>query len=534
MLIYAQTCATEKRRRRKRGLMDDPQRVVVINDLVCEGCGDCSVESNCLSVIPKETPFGRKRQIDQNNCNKDYSCLNGFCPSFVTVEGGERKLPAPAAAMPDLTGIAAPLPGPIENCHDLLVTGVGGTGVVTVGALITMAAHLEGKGASVLDFMGFAQKFGPVLSYIRLAEDPAAIHQVRIEQGRADALIGCDLVVSSSPQASRTYDSGHTRAVLNTAEMATGDFVRHRDANLKAGERVAAVGAAVASLTTLDANRLAAELMGDTIYANVLLLGTAFQAGLVPVTLGALERAIELNGVKVAENKCALAWGRIAFADADRLPKLAAAATAAEPLDAYIERRARFLVDYQDERLASRYRALVERVRAADDAPQGGGALTRSVAQALFPAARLQGRVRSRAPARADRLRRRLAARLRPECADPFSPGAAALERPPRCPRPATQEVLRGVDAARVSRSRRIAAAARRPLRRFRPHRGAAHGARADPRIRRNDRCPAVRTRRNKRCGGGRRCRALSRDSRFRTGEGCRGAQRPGRWWRPG
>ncbi len=384
VLIYAQTCATEKRRRRKRGLMDDPQRVVVINDLVCEGCGDCSVESNCLSVIPKETPFGRKRQIDQNNCNKDYSCLNGFCPSFVTVEGGVRKLPAPTAAMPDLTGIAAPLPGPIENCHDLLVTGVGGTGVVTVGALITMAAHLEGKGASVLDFMGFAQKFGPVLSYIRLAEDPAAIHQVRIEQGRADALIGCDLVVSSSPQASRTYDSGHTRAVLNTAEMATGDFVRHRDANLKAGERVAAVGAAVASLTTLDANRLAAELMGDTIYANVLLLGAAFQAGLVPVTLGALERAIELNGVKVAENQCALAWGRIAFADADRLPKLAAAATAAEPLDAYIERRARFLVDYQDERLASRYRAFVERVRAADDAPQGGGALTRSVAQAYF------------------------------------------------------------------------------------------------------------------------------------------------------
>ncbi len=526
VLIYAQTCATEKRRRRKRGLMDDPQRVVVINDLVCEGCGDCSVESNCLSVIPKETPFGRKRQIDQNNCNKDYSCLNGFCPSFVTVEGGVRKLPAPAAAMPDLTGIAAPMPGPIEDCHDLLVTGVGGTGVVTVGALITMAAHLEGKGASVLDFMGFAQKFGPVLSYIRLAEDPAAIHQVRIEQGRADALIGCDLVVSSSPQASRTYDSRHTRAVLNTAEMATGDFVRHRDANLKAGERVAAVGAAVASLTTLDANRLAAELLGDTIYANVLLLGAAFQAGLVPVTLGALERAIELNGVKVAENKRALAWGRIACADAERLPKLAAAGTAAEPLDAYIERRARFLVDYQDVRLAeplpgtrrarAHGRRCTARRRCAHPLRSPG----------VFPAACLQGRVRSRAPARADRLRRRLAPQLRSECADPLSPGAAAVEQPARCTRPATQEVLRGVAAARLSRARRNAAAARRSLRRFRLFRRAAHGARADPRIRRNDRCPAARTRRYQRGGGGRRRRALSRDSWFRTGQGRRGSDR--------
>ena len=384
VLIYAQTCATEKRRRRKRGLLEDPQRVVVINDLVCEGCGDCSVESNCLSVIPKETPFGRKRQIDQNNCNKDYSCLNGFCPSFVTVEGGERRRPAPAAATPDLTGIPAPVPGPIEHCHDLLVTGVGGTGVVTVGALITMAAHLEGKGATVLDFMGFAQKFGPVLSYIRLAGEPAAIHQVRIEQGRADALIGCDLVVSSSPQASRTYDPEHTRAVLNTAEMATGDFARHRDANLKAGERIAAIGAAVASLTTLDANRLAAELIGDTIYANVLLLGTAFQAGLVPVTLAALERAIELNGVKVAENRRALAWGRIAYAN----PRKTAEDRGGRDGGGIARRIHRTTGTlprrYQDEQLAGRYRAFVERVRAADDALQGGDTLTRSVAQAYF------------------------------------------------------------------------------------------------------------------------------------------------------
>jgi len=380
VLIYAQTCATEKRRRRKRGLMEDPNKVVVINDLVCEGCGDCSVESNCLSVIPKETPFGRKRQIDQNNCNKDYSCLNGFCPSFVTVEGGEKPAASGAASEPDLAGIAAPEPEPIDGCHDLLVTGVGGTGVITVGALITMAAHLEGKGASVLDFMGFAQKFGPVLSYLRLAEDPAGINQVRIEAGRADALIGCDLVVSSSPKASRTYDANLTRAVLNTAEMATGDFVRHRDASLNAPARVDAIRKHVATLDAIDANALARQLMGDTIYANVLLLGAAFQHGLVPVSEPALLRAIELNGVKVDENKRAFAWGRIAAAAPDRLPSAGnPRAAEEEPLDAVIERRAGFLIDYQDAALAERYRALVDEVRATGD-----DELARTVAQAYF------------------------------------------------------------------------------------------------------------------------------------------------------
>src|SRR5210317_125587 len=245
VLVYAQTCATEKRRRRKRGQMPDPDKFVVINDLVCEGCGDCSVESNCLSVVPKETPFGRKREIDQNSCNKDYSCINGFCPSFVTVEGGKRQAPAPLSGDARLETAAADLPDPdiaeIKHSYDLLVTGVGGTGVVTVGQLITMAAHLEGKGSSVLDFMGFAQKFGPVISYIRIAKQPADINQVRIEQARADALVGCDLVVSSSPKASKTYRPNHTRAILNTAEMSTADFVRHRDANLRARDRVDAI-----------------------------------------------------------------------------------------------------------------------------------------------------------------------------------------------------------------------------------------------------------------------------------------------------
>ena len=376
VLIYAQTCATEKRRRRKRGLMPDPKKFVVINDLVCEGCGDCSVESNCLSVIPKETPFGRKRQIDQNSCNKDYSCVNGFCPSFVTVEG-ERQMPAAADRQTaDVSALPAPDVMPIDGCFDLLVTGVGGTGVVTIGALITMAAHLEGKGSSVLDFMGFAQKFGPVLSYIRIAEEPSAINQVRIERARADALIGCDLVVSSSPKASATYGVDRTRAAINSAEMATGDFVRHRDANLRADDRLEAIGRAVQSIATVDANALAANLMGDTIYANVLLL----------VSEAALHRAIELNGVKIEDNKQAFAWGRVAAADADQL-RAAVAGEAADPrtdaLADIIRRRREFLVDYQDEALASRYERFVQQVRDAESA-LGSESLTTAVARSYF------------------------------------------------------------------------------------------------------------------------------------------------------
>ena len=251
ILIYAQTCATELRRRRKRGTVENPDKFVVINDLVCEGCGDCSVESNCLSVIPKETPFGRKRQIDQNTCNKDFSCVNGFCPSFVTVEGAQsaREQMKSGITLPE--SLANDIPQPelpdIDGAYDLLVTGVGGTGVVTVGALITMAAHLESKGASVLDFMGFAQKFGPVLSYIRISDLPSGLNQVRIDNDQADALIGCDLVVSSSPKASRTYRKGHTHVVLNTTEMSTADFVRFRDATLRPDERIAAIENVVGS-----------------------------------------------------------------------------------------------------------------------------------------------------------------------------------------------------------------------------------------------------------------------------------------------
>ena len=392
VLIYAQTCATEKRRRRKRGKLAEPKKFVVINDLVCEGCGDCSIESNCLSVVPKETPFGRKRQIDQDSCNKDYSCLNGFCPSFVTVQG---KLTRQARRMADDTqyeALSAALPAPtipaIDACYDLLVTGVGGTGVITVGALITMAAHLEGKGASELDFMGFAQKFGTVLSYLRIASEPAKINQVRIEPAHADALIGCDIVVSSSPKASITYKHNHTRALVNTAEMLTGDFIRNRDASLRGSDRVAAIAAAVGAgnLATIDANRLANKLMGDTIYANVLLLGCAWQAGLVPVSLEALHRAIELNGVKIEANKQAFTWGRIAATDRQAIDSMVddADTPALETLDGMIARRREFLVDYQDEKLAQRYVDLVEKTRAAESTLSDSSELSEAVARSYF------------------------------------------------------------------------------------------------------------------------------------------------------
>ena len=392
VLIYAQTCATEKRRRRKRGQLEDPQKFVVINDLVCEGCGDCSIESNCLSVVPKETPFGRKRQIDQDSCNKDYSCLNGFCPSFVTVEGHIQRTKSASRYEEQLQALSSTLPDAvlpeIDICYDLLVTGVGGTGVITVGALITMAAHLERKGASELDFMGFAQKFGPVLSYLRIGNQPADINQVRIEPARADALIGCDLVVSSSPKASITYRKDHTRALLNTAEMLTGDFVRHRDASLNADERVAAIEATIGQerVKTIDANGLARRIMGDSIYANVMMVGCAWQLGLIPVSLPALFRAIELNGVKVEENKQAFTWGRIAAANPDAIGDLLGDADSRtdESLDEMIARRREFLIDYQDTGLADKYVDLVERVRRIEKTIVDDEALTRNVADAYF------------------------------------------------------------------------------------------------------------------------------------------------------
>ncbi len=384
VLIYEQPCATETRRRRKRGTVEDPKRFAFINDLVCEGCGDCSVESNCLSVEPKETPFGRKRQINLSICNKDFSCLNGFCPSFVTLEGAQRC--RKAASEQDFAAEAAQLPAPslpsLAQPYDLLVTGVGGTGVITVGAVIAMAAHLEAKGVTVLDFTGFAQKFGPVLSYLRIAADPKGNNQVRIDQGAADALIGCDLVVSSSPKASGSYRKGML-AVVNSAEMPTGDFVKQRDVDMQAAARLRAIEAAIGGkgLTVLNANALAEARFGDSVFANMILLGAAWQSGLVPLSEAALLRAVDLNDVAVSRNRQAFTLGRLAVVRPDLLSSTSR--DEPESLDRFIERRAAFLIDYQDQAWAERYLTQVAKVRKAE-AGRDEEALTRAVAGALF------------------------------------------------------------------------------------------------------------------------------------------------------
>ncbi|MEM8688469.1 MAG: indolepyruvate ferredoxin oxidoreductase family protein [Pseudomonadota bacterium] len=383
VLIYDQACATELRRRRKRGEVPVPTKHVMINELVCEGCGDCSVASNCLSVEPVETEFGRKRRINQSACNKDYSCLNGFCPSFVTVEGRLRKSAKLSASQ--VQALISDLPTPpakaLSEPHNLLITGVGGTGVVTIGALVAMAAHLEGKFASVLDFTGFAQKYGSVLTYVRLSDDPGTLHQARIDSASADALIGCDLVVSTSPKASACYNPS-TRAVLNLAAMPTGDVVLSRDADLDIAERRAAIERLIGpqSVAGFDANAQAHHLLGDPVYANVMLLGAAWQNGLVPLTLDALLQAIELNGVAVNMNKAAISLGRLLVADPAKVPTQKTLRSEAEQtLKELVNRRADYLAAYQNDQWAERFRSKVDAL--ATRVPEK---LARAAAKSLF------------------------------------------------------------------------------------------------------------------------------------------------------
>jgi indolepyruvate ferredoxin oxidoreductase len=393
VLIYDQTCAAEKRRRRKRGQFPDPQRRAFINHNVCEGCGDCSEKSNCLSVVPRETELGRKRRIDQSSCNKDFSCVSGFCPSFVTIEGGQLRKGAGVtigeAFNQKLSTLIAPEIPELSDCYNLLVGGVGGTGVVTVGALITMAAHLESKGATVLDFMGFAQKGGTVLSYVRLAPQPEDIRQVRIETGQADAMIACDMVVATSDKALSVLRHNHSRAVLNLAEMATADNVLYRDADMKATRRVRVLGEAVGDdrLDSIDANRLAETLLGDTVFSNVMMLGFAWQNGLIPVSIDALQKAIELNGVAIEKNKTAFSWGRLAAVDLDFVEQSAGGHTPAAELtiEQIIDKNSASLTQYQDADYAAGYRSLVERIAKAEKTVTiNSQTLTESVAKQLF------------------------------------------------------------------------------------------------------------------------------------------------------
>ncbi|HEX2013331.1 MAG TPA: indolepyruvate ferredoxin oxidoreductase family protein, partial [Roseateles sp.] len=384
VLIYDQTCAAEKRRRRKKKEFPDPPKRIFINEQVCEGCGDCGQASNCLSVVPVETDFGRKRAIEQSSCNKDFSCVNGFCPSFVSVHGAQlkKKVGAGYTAQDlarEIAAIGAPAAWHWTGPFDLLVTGVGGTGVVTVGALVSMAAHLEGKQASVLDFMGFAQKGGSVLSFVRLAPTQDLLNQVRIDTQQADVLLACDMVVGASPDALGTVKPGRTVILANTHELPTAAFVRNPDANLQGESLLAKMRHAVANdglLSTVDAQAIAQQLMGDTMPSNIIMLGACWQRGLIPLSEAALMRAIELNGVAVEGNKTAFALGRLAIAAPEAIKRLGG--ERAQPVqlllgqdrldgpEGLIARRIKHLSAYQDAAYAKRYLALVEKVRAAE------------------------------------------------------------------------------------------------------------------------------------------------------------------------
>ena len=449
ILIYDQTCATEKRRRRKRGKIADPAKRVVVNSLVCEGCGDCGKKSFCVSVLPKDTEFGRKRDIDQSNCNKDFSCVEGFCPSFVTVHGGKPRKGKKASAADRLANLPMPtFASELAQPWNILITGVGGTGVVTIGALIGMAGHLEGKGSTVLDQTGLAQKGGAVTTHIRIAKAPADIHAVRIAAGEADLVLGCDMVVVNDYWALSKIRAGRTSVLLNAYEAMPGTFTTRPDMQFPAADIVKAVSTALdgGMPQQIDATRIATALMGDAIAANLFMLGHAWQQGLVPISFEALMRAVELNGAAVEMNKTAFGWGRLAAVDmpavieaagivrnaptkaeatARALPLLGATANEAHEsglsplaadlrsedelrhvpadagsdvaflplddarlsrsLDEVIARRVGFLTQYQNANYAKRYADFVGKVRAAEAAKAPGSTdLSEAVARYFF------------------------------------------------------------------------------------------------------------------------------------------------------
>ncbi len=451
ILIFEQTCATEKRRRRKRGKLIDPPKRTMINSLVCEGCGDCGEKSFCVSVLPKETEFGRKREIDQSNCNKDFTCTTGFCPSFVTVHGGQLRKDKKSGAASLLDNLPDPaFRSDLSQPWNILITGVGGTGVVTIGALLGMAGHLEGKGATVLDQTGLAQKGGAVTTHIRIANTPADIHAVRIAAGEADLVLGCDMVVVNDYWALSKVRGERSQVVLNTYEAMPGTFTTRPDMQFPAADIIAGVKVALGGRDPilLDATQLATALLGDALATKLFILGFAWQRGLVPLSLEALMRAIELNGAAIDMNRRAFAWGRLTAIDPQAVQQAAGlvrnAPTEAErtpgalqelppgdwegseagapsaprnpgnepevrglpssdarpgdvtfatlddarlsrSLDELIARRSAFLIDYQDAAYATRYRQLVDTVRKAEQhVAPGSTALTEAVARYFF------------------------------------------------------------------------------------------------------------------------------------------------------
>jgi len=395
VIIYDQTCATEKRRRRKRGTMVDPAVRVMINELVCEGCGDCGVQSNCLSVEPLETEFGRKRTINQNTCNKDTSCLKGFCPSFISIEGGQlkKKSKEQKFSWDSLPALPLPVVPNLDNAHQpygVVVAGVGGTGVITIGQLLGMAAHLDGLGIVTQDSAGLAQKGGATWSHVLLAKHQDHIQTTRVSMAAADLILGCDPIVAAGKETLSRMMAGRTHVALNSHSTPTAEFVKNTQwqnpADSCASEIASAVG--IQGLASFDADHLSSQLMGDTIYINPMLLGYAWQKGWVPLSLDALKRAIELNEVAVAQNLAAFEWGRHA---AHQLPAVQALLKPQQvihfkkrdSLEDFIAKRVDFLIAYQNAAYAKHYENFVLKVK-AKESTFGSSLLTETVARQLF------------------------------------------------------------------------------------------------------------------------------------------------------
>src|SRR5262245_43673900 len=389
-LIYDQTCASEKRRRRKRNEYPDPAMRAVINEMVCEGCGDCSVKSYCLSVEPLETEFGRKRTINQSSCNKDFSCVKGFCPSFVTVEGGRLRKGKSAAAKvsDDFGSLPEPAASALSSPYGILVTGIGGTGVITIGQILGVAAHLEGKGVTVRDMSGLAQKYGAVMSHVQIAPRPEEMHATRLDTGGASLVIGCDLVVTASTEAVAKMAPARTRALVNASVTPTAEFVKNPNWQLPGSDLQRDIADSTSAADFIPATEIGTGLMGDAIATNMFMLGYAWQKGWLPLGRASLERAIELNGVAMDFNKQSFLWGRRAAVDLEKVKRIAMPAEVipidqhfSRDLDELVERRVKFLTEYQDAAYAARYRALVDRVRSIESKKANSSKLAEAVAR---------------------------------------------------------------------------------------------------------------------------------------------------------
>jgi indolepyruvate ferredoxin oxidoreductase len=426
-IIYVQTCAAEKRRRRKRGTFPDPDRRVFINTNVCEGCGDCGVQSNCVSIVPVETELGRKRAIDQSSCNKDFSCLKGFCPSFVTLEGATIRKEASAEV--DLSGLPEPALPRIDGTHNVLVTGVGGTGVVTIGAVMAQAAQIDGKGAGMIEMAGLAQKGGAVWVHLRLAERPGDIGAIRVGLGEAHAVIGGDLVVTGGAKTLGLMRTGQTGAAVNSHEIITGDFTRDTEFRIPGADLRMALRARLRErLALFDATELSRILLGDSIFSNMMTFGAAWQMGLIPLSHASIMEAIELNGAAPERNRQAFETGRWAVVNADAARRLTEAEVIEKPktLEEKIAFRADHLTAYQGKRLARRYRKLVDGI----EDPRLKEAVAKGYHKLLaykdeYEVARLHLETEARARAQFDGD-----FRMTFHLAPPFLPGRDAAGRP--------------------------------------------------------------------------------------------------------